>query len=147
MATVDTLELVSQENGLVKPTPAEETIKKIAQMRVANIRAKNNSKLSQMSANALIYIVKYLRRRQYLSDDQIKNLGSEDLNRIPEMIFADRGNRVLLLGWVPIFGWIFMGQYLLFKSRVSYLRSLDETIFNKANVEYAINCSYPSSGC
>lgn len=112
-------------------------------MRVASVRASNNSKISRMTAHALVYVVKYLRRRHHLSDDQIKNLSSEDLNRIPEMIFADRGKRVLLLGWTPIFGWVFAGQYLLFKSRVKYLRSLDETIFDKSNVEQAINWSYP----
>lgn len=142
MANVDTLELVSQENGLIKLTPAEETIKKIAQMKVVSVRASNNSKISRMSAHAFVYVVQYLRRRHYLSDDQIRNLSSEDLNRIPEMIFADRGKRALLLGWAPLFGWIFAGKYLLFKSRVKYLRQLDENMFDAANIEEAIRRSY-----
>lgn len=143
MANIDTPELMSQENGLIKPTPAEETIKKITQMRVASVRANNNSMISWITSEALVYVVKYLRHRHQLSDDQIENLSSEDLNRIPEMIFADRGKRALLLGWIPFFGWTFAGQYLLFKSRVKYLRSLDETIFDKSNIKQAINSSYP----
>lgn len=142
MAGVNTLELVSQENSLIKSTPAEETIKRISQMRIAGVRASNNSKISRMTCHALVYVVKYLRCRHYLSDDQIKNLSSEDLNRIPEMIFADRGKWALLLGWIPLFGWIFAGKYILFKSRVRFLKSLDENIFDKTNIEQAIGWSY-----
>lgn len=143
MASVDTLELMSQENGLIKSTPAEETLKKIAQMRVVSVRASNNSKISNMTLDALVYVVKYLRHRHHLSDNQIESLSSEDLNRIPEIIFADRDKRVLLLGWIPLFGWIFAGRYLLFKSKVKYLRSLDKTIFDKSNIGQAIRLSYP----
>lgn len=131
MTSVDTLELVSQDQGLIKSTPTEETIKKIIQMQVANIRANNDDLTSWMTVHTLVYVIKYLRRRYDLSDDQIINLSSEDLNRMPEIIFADRGKWILLLGWVPIFGWIFAGKYLVFKNRVKYLRSLDETIFDK----------------
>jgi hypothetical protein len=144
MASVDALELVSQEEGLIKSTPTEETMKRITKMRVASVKASNNSKISRMTRDALVYTVKYLRNRHYLSDDQIKELSSEDLNRIPGLIFADRGTRVLSFGWIPLFGWIFAGKYILFKSRVKFLRSLDENIFDKANIEQAINCSYPA---
>lgn len=108
-------------------------------MGAANVRASNNIRITTY---ALIYVVKYLRYRCNLSDYQISNLSSEDLNRIPEMIFADRGERVLLLGWIPIFGWVFAGKYLLFKSRVKYLRSLNETIFDKSNIQKAIYLSH-----
>ena len=143
MANVDTLELVGPEDGLIKSTPTEETLKRIAKMREANVKASNNSKISGMTRDALVYVVIYLRNNHYLSDGQIKELSSEDLNRIPELIFANRGIRVLFLGWIPIFGWVFAGKYILFKSRVKFLRSLDENIFDKANIEQAINCSYP----
>lgn len=144
MASVDTLELVSQENGLIKSTPTEETLKKIAKMRVESVRANNNSGISRMTAHALVYVVKYLRNKHDLSDDQIKNLSSEDLNRIPGIIIADNGKRALLLGWIPLFGWVFAGKYILFKSRVKFLKSLDENMFDKVNIEQAIRWSYPS---
>lgn len=146
MANVDTLELTSQSNGLIKSNPAEETLIKIAKMRSENVKASNNSKISRMTNNALVYSVKYLRNRHWLSDEQIQNLSSEDLNRVPEMIFADKGRKVLLLEWIPIFGWVFAGKYILFKSRVRFLRSLDENLFDKANTKRAISDSYPSSG-
>ncbi len=144
MANVGTLELVSEEGGLIKSTPTEETMKRIAKMRIASVKASNNSKISRMTRDALVYVVKYLRNKHYLSDDQIKELSSEDLNRIPELIFVARGIQVLSVGWIPIFGWVFAGKYILFKSRVKFLRSLDENIFDKANIEQAINCSYPA---
>ncbi|MEK7151711.1 MAG: hypothetical protein AAB784_03305 [Patescibacteria group bacterium] len=144
MANADTLELVRQEDGLIKSTPTEETLKKIAKMRVESVKASNNSRISRMTASALVYIVKYLRNKHYLSDDQIKNLSSEDLNRMPGIIIADRWKRTLLLGWIPLFGWVFAGKYFLFKSRVKFLKSLDENAFDKANIEQAIRRSYPS---
>lgn len=142
MANIDTLELASQENGLIIPTPVEETLKKLAQMKVAsirdNVRNENQIKIGRITFDALVYMIKYLKHRHRLSENQIQNLSSEDLNRIPEIIFADQGKKVLLLGWIPLFGWIFASQYLIFKSRVKYLRSLDKTIFNKLNVEQTI---------
>lgn len=144
MAKVDVLEWTSQEEGLIKSTPTEETMKRITKMKIASVRASNNSKISRMTNDALVYVVKYLRNNHYLSDDQIKELSSEDLNRIPEMIFAARWIRVLSLGWIPLFGWVFAGKYILFKRRVKLLRSLDKNIFDKVNIERAIRCSYPT---
>ena len=146
MANVDTLELIGQDNDLVKSNPAEETLIKIAKMRSENVKADNNSRISRMTNDALVYSVKYLRNRHWLSDEQIQNLSSEDLNRVPEMIFADKGKKVLLLGWIPIFGWVFAGKYFLFKSRVKFLRSLNKNLFNTANTKQAISDSHPSSG-
>lgn len=142
MASVDTLELVSQEDGLIKSTPAEKTIKKIAQMRTANIRVRNNRNVNRMTDVALEYVVEYLRCRHYLSKEQIQNLSSEDLNRVLEMIFADKGRKVLLLGWIPIFGWVFAVKYILFKSRVKFLRSLDKNLFNTADTGRVISNAY-----
>src|SRR3989344_1813625 len=135
MANVDTLQLVGQDNGLIKSNPAEETLIKIAKMRSENVKASNNSRISRITNDALVYSVKYLRNRHRLSDEQIQNLSSEDLNRVPEMIFADKSKDVLLLGWIPIFGWVFAGKYFLFKSRVKFLRSLNKNLFNTANTK------------
>ncbi len=143
MAKVDTLELVSQGDNLIRSTSAEETLKKIAKMKSENIKASNNNRISRMTNDVLVYIVKYLRNRHGLSDEQIQNLSSEDLNRVPEMIFADEGRKILLFGWITIFGGIFAGGYLLFKSRVKFLRSLDKNLFDKANTWKAIGDSYP----
>lgn len=147
MASVDTLELVSQENSLIKSTPAEETLIKIAKMRSENVKASNDSinnrTISIIMDYVLIYSARYLKNRHHLSCQQITNLGSEDMNRVPEMIFADKGRKVLLLGWIPIFGWIFAGKYILFKSRVRFLRSLNKNFFDKADMERAISNSFP----
>ncbi|MBI4160638.1 MAG: hypothetical protein HY506_01910 [Candidatus Yanofskybacteria bacterium] len=138
MARVCDLKLIGQEDGLVKSTPTEETMKRIAKMRIASVKARNNSKISRMTRDALVYVVKWLRNNHDLSDDQIEKLSSEDLNRMPELIFAARGIQALSIGWIPLFGWVFAGKYILFKSRVKFLRSLDENIFDKANIEQAI---------
>ena len=143
MASVDTLELVRQEKGLIKSTPTEETMQKIKKMRIENVKAGNNSKISRMSKNALVYVVKYLRTNHYLSDSQIKELSSEDLNRIPEIIFSERKIWILSFGWIPIFGWIYAYEYISFKSRIKFLRSLDKNIFDKKNIERAIESSSP----
>lgn len=139
MASIDTPKLASQKNGLTKATPTEETLKKIDQMMAKSVRANNHTEISWMAHCALVYVVTYLKHRYNLSNDQIRNLSSEDLNRMPEIIFADQGKWVLLLGWIPIFGWFFAGRYLLFKGRVRYLRSLDETIFDKSRIEHILS--------
>lgn len=154
MANVDTLELVSQDNGLIKSTPAEETLVKIVKMRAENVKANTNSRMcsrmGRMSNGVLVYCVKYLKNRHWLSNEQIYSLSSEDLNRIPEIIFAERGRKVLLWGWVPIFGWVFAGKYISFKNRVRFLRSFDKNIFDKGdikgNIIRAINFCNESPG-
>lgn len=138
MANIDTLELVNQENGLIKSTPTEETRIKLIKMRAESIRAENG-KIRNMTFNSLEYVVQYLRCKQGFSIKQVESLSSEDLNRLPEIIIAERAKKVLLLGWIPLFGWIFAGQYLLFKSNIIFLKSLDDSIFNAEDIPKAID--------
>ncbi len=134
MANVDALELVSQEEGLIKSTPVEETLVRLKGIRVESMQAENG-KVRIRTLDALQYIVQYLRRNLGFSVQQVRDLSSEDLNRLPEIIFAAREKKVLLLGWLPLFGWCFMGSYFLFKSRVKFLRSLDRNVFYQKDIE------------
>ncbi len=144
MTGINALELLDQEKGLIKPTPMEETLKKIAGMRVENITTNNNSLINRSAINALLYVIRYLKKKHYLSDEQILGLTREDLNRIPEIIFAERGKRVLLLGWIPLFGWIYAVNYILFKNRIKFLRSLGENmnIFAGVDIRSTISLLY-----
>ena len=143
MTELDTL--TTQNNKLIKSTPLEETALKIAKMKAESLKCSDVSRIRYAMFDALVYVVKYLRHNKDISDKQINNLSSQDLNYVPEMIFAERGQRILLLGWIPIFGWIYAGKYLAFKKRVKFLRSLGGDIFDKKYIEEAIVWSYPSS--
>lgn len=132
MTSVDALELVSQENVLIKSTPAEETLIRLA--KIDAVRAINNTRVI-----TLAYIVEYLIGRHHLLNKQIMDLSSEYLSRMPEIIFSDRRRRALLFGWIPIFGWIFAFDYIRFKTRVKFLRAINRWgSFDKESVEQAM---------
>jgi hypothetical protein len=62
------------------------------------------------------------------------------------MIFAERKRNVLLLVWIHIFGWIFAGEYLMFRKRVKFLRSIRNNIFDdEAIIKKTID--YLSGSC
>lgn len=139
MANVGTLELVSQENGLIKSTPAEETLIRLAKMRAESMKAENG-KIRIIAVSSLRYIVQYFRRKQGFSIKQVENLSSEDLNRLPDIILRERAKKILLLGWIPIFGWYFAGEYFLFNNRIKFLRLLgNEEVFDAKDIPSAIN--------
>lgn len=112
MVNHNMLELVNKDKDydLIGNTPIEETLIRIKQMRVESMRAENG-KIRVKTLLALLYVVKYLRTGLGFSVQQVRALSTEDLNRMPDLIFAERERKVLLLGWIPIFGWIFASQY------------------------------------
>ena len=141
---------VTSNGELIKAsTPAEETALKIARMRADALECSNHEKIREIQTDALAYIVQYLRNSKDLSNDQIKSLGSKDLSNVPEMIFAEKRRTVLLLGWIPFFGWAFACKYLKFKFDISFLKSSEpgDDIFKGANIEKAMVRSSGVSPC
>ena len=131
--------LDDQNNGLVKPaTPTEEIAIEIA-MKIAARKRRN------MKRKAAVYIIEYLGSCVDFSRGEVETLTLNDLNNLPELIFMKKRKRVIMFGWFPILGWVFTVRYLLFKSRVKFLRSLSENIFDETVRKYAIEeCFNPA---
>lgn len=125
---------VTTEENMVKPaSPAEKTREKILNLRredyeIANEKTIENRKWVAQE-KSLKYAIRYLRWHYRLSNPQIINLPPEDYNNLPEIISAEKKLKVMLLGWIPIFGWGYAVKYILFRKRIKFLKSRNENLY------------------
>lgn len=134
MNDVKTARLTGPNSGLIKPaTPAEKAREKIHMLREKNYNAERTERIrrrvSKDKQKTIKYVVGYLIWHYSLSIAQIRNLGEEDFNNLPEVILAEKKAKVILLGWFPLFGWIYAIKYIWFKRRIKFLKSCNENIF------------------
>jgi hypothetical protein len=130
----------NQDQELIELTPLEETVQKITRIKQQNkirdldCRVVKKGKKRRLRAGS--YIIQHLYFTEGLSRTQIKDLSTEDFNRLPEMVLARRRWKALLLGWIPIFGWVYAYRYLLFKKRMWSLESLhtNDRMFNDDDI-------------